>query len=422
MNRLKCPIGVVLAVFFATSGPLFVNPVFAQVMPPYQVAYVPRTMEQLQQLTAPVALYPDAILAQVLAACTYPNDVIAAAQWLAAGNNPQGIDDQNWDLSVQGVARYPDTLNYLANNAEWMNNLGDAFVNQQGDVMSAIQILRAQANTAGNLVSNDQQRVMVQGNIIAIVPANPDLIYVPVYDPRRVYVRQYFVGAAFAPVITFGLGIRVGAWLHHDFDWHERSIYIGAWGRERPWWHDDDHGARRYLDVRPGLYVPPRGIGGRDTVIIRNAQPGRWERDVRRPMPQPVRPVIDREPNHRPGTGYTPHPGGDSPRNVVLPTHGGPIISRESERGRQSLETAGLRPTPHPTGPTVRPEVHTPPHVAPQPIITHPAPPSLSPRPSAPVHGGAVAGYQNAAAAANRGAASRGSTPPPHTPEPRDRH
>ncbi len=403
MNRLKCRGAVVLAVAFATSGPLIATPVFAQLMAPYQTAYLPRTMEQVQQLAAPVALYPDAILAQVLAACTYPGDVIAAAQWLAAGNNPLGIENQNWDLGVQGVAHYPDTLNYMANNVDWMNNLGDAFINQQADVMSAVQILRAQANAAGNLITNDRQRILVQGSIIAIIPANPEFIYVPVYDPRIVYVRRYAVGVAFLPVITFGVGIHVGVWLHHDLDWHDHTIYIGAWGRERPWWHDDDHGARRYLDYRPGVFVPAHVTNIRETTIIRNVQPGRWERDVHRPMPQPIRRPEDRAPNFRPGTGYMPVHDNDLPRHVVPPTHGGSIVSRESDRGRQSIEAAGIRPTPHPAP---RPEVHTPP------------PPAV--RPSAPVHGGAVGGYQNAAAAAqaaHRGADSRNSSPPPRPPE-----
>ncbi|MFI5377699.1 MAG: DUF3300 domain-containing protein [Tepidisphaerales bacterium] len=424
MGRLKYPVVVVLAVVFAASGPLLVKPVLAQqVVPPYQVTYLPRTMEQIQQLAAPVALYPDAILAQVLAACTYPDDVIAAAQWLAAGNSPQGIDAQSWDLSVQGVARYPNTLNYLANNVDWMNNLGDAFVHQQADVMSAIQILRAQANAAGNLLTNDRQRIVVEGDIIAIVPANPDLIYIPVYDPRVVYERRFSVGVAFTPLVTFGVGIQVGVWLHHDLDWHDHSIYIGAWGRERPWWHDDGRESHHYLDVRPGVYNSTHVTNIRETTVIRNAQPGRWEHDVRRPVPQPVRPAIDRAPNLRAGTGYMPHPGSDSPRNVVLPTHGGAIVSKESERGRQSLETAGLRPTPRTT---IRPEEHPAPHVTPPPAtIIHPAPPSPAARPSAPVRGGAVAGYQHAATAtqaANRGAASRSSPPATHTPKPPEKH
>ncbi len=420
MNRLKCPIVVVLAVAFAASGLVLVKPVLAQPVAPDQGTYVPRTMEQLQQLAAPVALYPDAILAQLLVACTYPDNVVAAAQWLAAGNNPQGIDDQNWDLSVQGVARYPGTLNYMANNVDWMNNLGDAFVNQQSNVMSAVQILRAEANAAGNLITNDQQRIEVQGDIIAIIPANPDFIYVPIYDPRLVFVRRYSVGAVFTPLITFGVAIRVGPWLHHDCDWHDRSIYIGTWGRERPWWNPGTH---RYIDVRPGVSTRVTNI--RDT-SLRNVQPGPWQRDARRPVPRPVRSSADRAPNVRSGTGYVSHPADDSPRKVALPTHGGTIVSKESDRGRQSLETAGLRPTPHPAvGPAVRPDVHPAPRVTPQPkTITHPVPPSPAARSSAPVRGGAVVGYQKsdaAAQSASRGVASRNAMPEPHTPKPPDR-
>ena len=129
----------------------------------------------------------------------------------------------------------PDLLHYMASNAGWMNELGDAFVNQQVDIMTAIQALRGQVLAAGSLVSNDQQQVIVDGSTIEIVPANPQIIYLPVYDPQVVYVvPQYPVGTVITPRIRFGAGIRVGDWLHHDFDWDDRAVYVGSWGADRP--------------------------------------------------------------------------------------------------------------------------------------------------------------------------------------------
>lgn len=145
-------------------------------MPPLPADYVPRDIDELQQAVAPIALYPDALVAQVLAATTYPDDVIVAARWEDAGNNPQGIDAQPWDPSVKGVARYPSILHYLAGNADWMNNLGDAFLNQQADVMSAVQDLRAEALAAGTLTSTAQQTVINEDGYIQITPANPTIV------------------------------------------------------------------------------------------------------------------------------------------------------------------------------------------------------------------------------------------------------
>src|SRR5438874_786162 len=171
MHRLAWTIVAALL----SAGPLVVpGPVLAQEVREYAPpGYVPRDMDELEQLVAPVALYPDALLAQAFVASSYPLDVVRASQWLAAGNDPRGIDSRNWDDSVKGVARFPEILNYLAGHVDWMNDLGDAFVNQQADVMDAVQVERARANAAGNLVSDDRQRVIVDGDVIEIIPADP---------------------------------------------------------------------------------------------------------------------------------------------------------------------------------------------------------------------------------------------------------
>lgn len=132
--------------------------------------YAPLNMDDLENLAGPVALYPDAVLAQLLTAATYPLDVVSAAQWLDAGNNPDNADSQDWDDSVKGLVRFPDALHYLAAHVDWMNDLGEAFLNQQSDLMTAVQNLRAEAWSAGNLASNDDQQVIEDGNIIQIIP------------------------------------------------------------------------------------------------------------------------------------------------------------------------------------------------------------------------------------------------------------
>lgn len=214
--------------------------------------YQPRSMADLEQLTAPVALYPDALLAQVLAASTYPDDVVAAAQYLRNGGDPGQVGTNGWDASVQGLMQAPEALNKLAANVDWMNQLGSAFINQQQDVMNAVQVVRQQARAAGNLVSTPQQEVVIADNCVQIVPANPQIIYVPVYDPGIVFLRR----GGFGSCITFCPGIRVGLWLHDDFDWCDHRIYFGNWGFNRPWWH---HAGGRvgfdYIHNHPGIYV-----------------------------------------------------------------------------------------------------------------------------------------------------------------------
>jgi hypothetical protein len=357
--------------------------------------YVPRDIADLQTLVAPIALYPDALLAQVLAATTYPDDVIAAARWEDAGNNPQGIDAQPWDTSVKGVARYPQVLHYLASNPGQLNDLGDAFLHQQADVMQAVQNLRGEALAAGTLVNTPQQTIINQDGYIQIIPTNPNILYVPQYNPLLVYSPPEFAGGEPYPdYITFGLGVDVGDWLDFDLDWYDRGIYFGHWGHDRPWWHDRDHG-HYYLQDRPGIYRPGqfRDVGGHPI----NAAGGRWARDAGRPAPREVdRPI--RSGAGRPERGYAPaNRGAEAPR--------GADAARASERGRSSRQAA--------PEPARRAE---PAHQAPaRQEAPRPAPraPARAPeaRPSAPTRGGAIGGYTSGAAASHssaRGSASRG--------------
>src|SRR5512137_436141 len=173
--------------------------------------YVAFSNDQLENLVAPIALYPDPLLSQVLIAATFVDDVDEAGRWVRA-NGPNGIDDQPWDVSVKAVAHYPTVIAMMADKIDWTTSLGQAYVNQSTDVMMAIQHLRHMAHDVGNLVSTPQQEVRFDGDYIYIDPYQPQYIYVPVYDPYICYYRRPAWGLA----ITFGVGFLIGAWLNRD--------------------------------------------------------------------------------------------------------------------------------------------------------------------------------------------------------------
>jgi hypothetical protein len=185
--------------------------------PPYE-NYSP---EQLDNLLSPVALYPDPLLAQLLIAATFPDQVEEAARYVRAyGAN--GVDDQNWDVSVRSVAHYPTVVEMMGDRIDWTTSVGQAYVNQSTDVTSSVQRLRQMARSAGNLQSSPQEEVIEHDNYIAINPYQPQYIYVPVYDPAIVYYRRPYWG----PAISFGVAFPIGPWLNLDFHWG----FGGPWG------------------------------------------------------------------------------------------------------------------------------------------------------------------------------------------------
>lgn len=210
--------------------PVLSLPLGAQVVPPSELTEeVPRySANQLDNLLGPVALYPDALLAQVLVAATFPDQVEDAARYVRA-NGTAGIDDQSWDISVKAVAHYASALNMMADKSDWTTTLGVAYANQSSDVMASVQRLRALAAQHGNLVSTPQQQVVTEGNTYVITPAQPRVVYVPVYDPVVVYTRPVF-GAAFASRFwSFGVGFPIGGWLSYDCDWRLNRVYYNGW-------------------------------------------------------------------------------------------------------------------------------------------------------------------------------------------------
>src|ERR1700756_1869894 len=208
-----------------------------------------QSAEQLQQLVAPIALYPDSLVAQILAAATYPQEVVEAEKFMQQQKSLTGdslareIDKQSWDPSVKALTQFPAVLANMNHNLAWTSELGDAYVNQQQDVSAAIQEMRQRAKQAGNLNTNAQQKVKTQGQTIVIEPATTEIVYVPQYDPWVVYGAPMAVLPGWYPYpglflpgpgIDFELGFAVApfggfgwGWHHWGYDWHHdgRVVY-----------------------------------------------------------------------------------------------------------------------------------------------------------------------------------------------------
>jgi len=211
-------------------------------------SYAQQTPEQLQRLVAPIALYPDSLVAQILAASTFPEEVVEADRWVQAHPDLKGealgqaVDQQPWDPSVKALAAFPSVLGNMDKNLSWTSSLGDAYYNQQQDVMDAVQVMRRKAQDAGALKSTPQEVVKADGPTVVIEPADPEVVYVPAYDPWLVYGYPIvawpgwypYPGIWFGgPYLSFGVGFGIGwyggfgwGWGHWGFDWHHRyAVY-----------------------------------------------------------------------------------------------------------------------------------------------------------------------------------------------------
>jgi len=237
--------------------------------------------DQLSNLVAPVALYPDSLLSQVLVAATYPLEIVEAGQWLQQNRNLRGAQlveaarQQNWDASIQALVVFPDVITRLNSDIRWTTDLGNAFLAQQADVMNAVQRLRAQASQTGRLKSNSQVTVTTQTQggqaAIEIQPANPQVVYVPVYNPAYMWGPPVygFYPPLYYPDIGFGFGFGSGIYIGGFFgglgwggwgwgpNWFGNSIYVnnsffhrygfsdfhggGAFQGRGTWAHDPGH-------------------------------------------------------------------------------------------------------------------------------------------------------------------------------------
>jgi hypothetical protein len=184
--------------------------------------------DQLDSLLAPIALYPDPLLAQIFPAASHPDQISAAYQYVSSNQDPNQIDAQPWDPSVQALARYPVVLKMMNDKPDWTARLGQAYTSQPSDVFAAVQRLRARAQAAGNLQTTPQQVVAAGNNVITVMPANPQTIYVPQYSPELVYSPPAVNLAA--PLVTFGAGFALGGWIHNEVNWGGNSVYYHSSG------------------------------------------------------------------------------------------------------------------------------------------------------------------------------------------------
>jgi len=243
-----------------------------------QDEYAPLIPEELDSLVAPIALYPDALVAQVLGAATFPDQVTDANSWLKQNSRLTGeplmraVDKESWDPAVKALTQFPSVLDDLAKNLAWTSALGEAAATQQPDVMAAVQRMRAKAYAAGNLKSGPQIKVVQESpQTIIIQPSNPQVVYVPAYNPTVVYGAPIVVPGyssadmAAAAIISFGVGIAVGAmvrgsccgwgWWGWGTNWrgntiiYNRNVYIG-----NSYWRGGYYGGSRpgYPAYRPG--------------------------------------------------------------------------------------------------------------------------------------------------------------------------
>jgi Protein of unknown function (DUF3300) len=322
---------------YLLAAPLALGPVlepvaFAQQAPPAQTAPPVQTaapapaytQAQLEQILAPIALYPDDLLTQVLVASTYPLEVTIASRWLEQPGNKdlkgdallKSLDKQDWDASVKSLVPFPTVLKMMDEQLDWTQKLGDAFLAQQADVFAAVQALRGRAQGAGTLQNNAQQTVTVDNSAIVIKPTQPDTVYVPAYNPTVAYGTWpypsypppyypppvgYYPGAALATGLAFGAGI---------------AITGALWGWGSPNWGagNVNVNTNRYNNINANS-VNANRAGSR-------VNSSTWQHNAA----------------HRRGVGYT----NAQVRQQYRPNSAGNAASRDAFRGRGATGTAGL--------------------------------------------------------------------------------
>ena len=254
----------------------------------------PMGTNELHSLVAPIALYPDPLVAQVLAAATFPDQVAVANYWLQQNKVLTGqelrkaVDKQSWDVSVKALTQLPSVLDNMANNLNWTSTLGEAYHNQPSEVMAAIQALREQAKAAGHLKSGPQIMVTQQSpQVITIEPADPQIVYVPQYNPAVIYGTPYYTpgytagDVALGSLLGFGTGIAVGAlagggggccgwgWGSWNCNWHGGTVaynnnnFYGNRAWHGGYYNGSYHDAYGYRSAYDRSAVENRGTANR---------------------------------------------------------------------------------------------------------------------------------------------------------------
>jgi hypothetical protein len=423
-----------------------------------------RSAEDLEKLTESIALYPDPLIAVILPAAAYPVEIVQAARFVSNTNNLATLDTQPWDDNVKAVARFPAVIQKMSDELAWTVELGQAFVEQPLDLMDAIQSLRTRAQSVGTLQTTPQQVVTVTNavvqrtyetqvvyvtnTIVQIMPANPQVVYVPVYTPAIVYAPPpAYVYSPAVPLITFGVGIAVGAIIANNHcNWYYGGVYYGrggfiAWGGGRyPYYPPPPRYRPPPYRPPPGYRPPPPGYRPpyRPPENRPATLPTRWQPDQNRLRRSgspggaqaavttmeargwgsgPARPATQPAPATRPSPS-TPTTGaiGNRPSlgNNPAPPATGTVGNRPSTTpGTRPSSGAGAnRPSPGTapsvSQPTARPAPGNP---GTGPGTTRPAPATRPTSPRQPSYGGALSDLNSGAAAqnfGNRGAVSRG--------------
>jgi hypothetical protein len=305
---------------------------------PYSVAQGAYTEEDLDQMLAPVALYPDELLSQVLMAATYPLEVVQAARWSRAHPEAQGedavaaVDGEDWDPSVKSLTAFPNVLGMMSEQLDWTQRLGEAFLAQESDITRSVQKLRRAAYDEGNLASSDEMVVTRDGGDIALDSPSPESVYVPYYDPRQVYGAWWWPNAApvyWAPWPGYYVGGYGFAWsvpivvgsnfFFGDFDWRRHHVRLHdtrpfyfhgrdhrpIFVRNNQWRHDPYH--RRDVPYRNPLarrdFTSPSAGNVRRDERLRN----RPQQVERAPQPSNANPMARNLRNDRP-PGNQPNP------------------------------------------------------------------------------------------------------------------
>ena len=429
-----------LVIVLAALALFATRPVVAQQL----AEATPYAQDELDELLAPIALYPDQLLTQVLVASTYPLEVVEAARFLQANPNLTGtaLDDavaqRNWDPSVQSLTAFPQVLAMLNDKLEWMERLGDAFLADEQRVMDTVQSLRRRAEAAGNLASMPQQTVVDRDAVIVIEPAQPDVVYVPIYDPLTVYGSWWAPGYApwfwYPPPvygypaiftgIAFGIGWVVGSnhwgWCHPDWRGHHVVLNTGRnrfWDRpNRPapppgqaWQHSPFH--RRgvpYADAQTQQRFRPTSPDA-----IRQRQDYRGFAPAQRGVVEPARP------QNVPGSRSPPSatPPGQSPTVANEPARA-PAMARQPMPGAKPPGGSPPQPaTPKPQAPVARPAQPPAATQPPAPVIRQaPIAPPIGAQRSSPSIFDPGLSRSQAHINAQRGVQSLHSTPSPASP------
>jgi hypothetical protein len=315
------------------------------------------TVAPLEQLVAPIALYPDALVALILPAATASSDVVLAARFLTTGGGAEQIDAQPWDDSVKGLAHYPDVVKWMDQNLSWTQQLGQAYLDEPQAVMNAIQRARAQAKANGILVDTPQQHVVAEDSYIRIVPAEPEVIYVPRYDPEVIYVERPVYYSP-DPWISFGVGFGVGSWLAYDLDWRSCSILVDH--RRHEHWNNRYDWRYRMVPGRAGFvghesyWRPWQPLPGRPRPPHRSDD---WHRRLERPQPFVGAPSFDRarwRDHSNQFAGRSPVDRTPNSR-VEVQQNSGRTPTSPTFRGHGNGSAVSVRPAGRPNAPVVNP-------------------------------------------------------------------